>query len=110
MILKAREVLESDDYLSLPDRFDINEYGIMEDFCSSIKDNEISADFLYRIRGRGAFRRFKDALQEYGLTEKWCSFRQNELERIAIDWLEMHQLAYTKDDGQSTRAKNQELP
>src|SRR4030042_1452128 len=40
-IIKAKEVLESDDYLSLPSKFDIHEYHIMEDFCCSVMDEEI---------------------------------------------------------------------
>jgi len=30
-----REVLESDDYLQLPDKFDIHDWQIMDDFCLS---------------------------------------------------------------------------
>jgi len=62
-IIKAKEVLESDDYLSLPSKFDIHEYHIMEDFCYSVLDDRIRERLLEKIRGRGAFRHFKDAIQ-----------------------------------------------
>ena len=33
--------IDSDDYLPLPSKFDIDEYHIMEDFCCSVVDDEI---------------------------------------------------------------------
>src|SRR5215210_2227462 len=41
MIQKAREVLDSDDYLELPSKFDIHEYRIMEEFCRSISQPQL---------------------------------------------------------------------
>ena len=41
MIVKAKEVIDSDDYLQLPSKFDIHEYHIMEDFCYSVVDDKI---------------------------------------------------------------------
>jgi hypothetical protein len=33
-----------------------------------------------------------------GIEEEWYRFRQEELEKIAIDWLEVNQISYTKDN------------
>ena len=33
-----------------------------------------------------------------GIEEEWYRFRQEELEKIAIDWLEANQISYTKDN------------
>jgi hypothetical protein len=96
MIIKAKEVISSDDYLSLPSKFDIHEYHIMEDFCCSVEDDKIRGELLDKIRGRGAFGRFKDALHMIGIEEEWYRFRQEELEKIAIDWLERNHISYTK--------------
>jgi len=96
MIFKAREVIGSDDYLPLPSKFDIHEYHIMEDFCYSVADDKIRGALLDKIRGSGAFRRFKDAIQVNGIEEDWYSFRQEALEKIAIDWLEANQIPYAK--------------
>ena len=97
MIIKAKEVIGSDDYLPLPSKFDIHEYRIMEDFCSSVEDDEIREDLLYKIKGSGAFRRFKDAIHVHGIEDEWYRFRQDELEKIAIDWLEINQITYNRD-------------
>jgi hypothetical protein len=97
MITKAKEVLESDDFLALPSKFDIHEYSIMEDFCFSVADDEIRNGLLRKIRGSGAFRRFKDAIYMQGIEEEWYRFRQEALEKIAIEWLEANQVPYAKD-------------
>lgn len=98
LIVKAREVVESDDCLHLPSKFDINDYKIMEDFCSSIEDQRVSDTLVRAIRGRGAFGRFKDQIRSLGIEEDWYWFRTSALEAIAIAWLEENQIAYTRDE------------
>ena len=98
MIIKAKEVSDSDDYLPLPSKFEIHEYHIMEKFCHTVEDGKIRGNLLHKIRGRGAFSRFKNAIQMNGIEEEWYRFRQEELEKIAIDWLEANQISYTKDN------------
>ena len=96
-IIKAKEVINSDDYLPLPSKFDIHEYHVIEEFCLSIEDDEISEDLSEKIRGRGAFRRFKDAIHMYGMEEQWYRFRQQEFEKIAMDWLEANEVPFSHD-------------
>lgn len=96
IIIKAKEVINSDDYLSLPSKFDIHEYHIIEEFCCSVVDDKIRGGLLDKIRGRGAFGRFKDAIHMNGIEEEWHRFRKEKLEEIAIDWLEVNQISYTK--------------
>jgi hypothetical protein len=94
LIEKAGEVLSSDDYLPLPSKFDIHEYRIMEDFCHAIEEPEIRERLLNKIRGRGAFGRFKQAIYALEREEEWYRFRDAALERIAVDWLEENGIAY----------------
>lgn len=98
-ILKAREVLSNPEaFLQLPDQFDVHEYKIMEDFCLAFKDRQVGQDLLRRIKGGGAFRRFKNAIHEMGIEKAWYEFKRSELEEIAIDWLEQTEIPYTRDD------------
>ena len=92
----AGEILETDHYLSLPDRFEIHEYQIMERFCLSIDDEDMREDLCDAIRGRGAFRRFKDRMQLYGMAEEWYQYRDAALREIAMAWCEAHGIAYTE--------------
>jgi hypothetical protein len=74
-IRMAGEIVATDQYLPLPDRFEINEYRIMERFCSSVDDEDMRDDLCNAIRGRGAFRRFKDMIHAYDIAEEWYRYR-----------------------------------
>lgn len=95
-IMKAREVLDSEDYIQLPTQHDIHEYEIMERFCNSLKNDLLRDTFLDQIRGSGAFRRFRQALDRYDLTQNWYQFRTTALEAIAIEWLEANNIPYQR--------------
>ncbi len=97
-IRKTKEVLDSADYLPLPAKLDVHEYAIMERFCYAIDDEELSEELLYHIRGRGAFRRFKDALHRRGIAHEWYRFRQAALEELAVAWLEAQRIPYTHEE------------
>src|SRR5713226_5179231 len=98
-ILKAREVLkESEAFAQLPDQFDVHEYKIMENFCLAFEDRQVGQDLLRRIKGSGAFRRFKNAIYSMGIEKAWYEFKRSELEKIAIEWLEENEIPYTRDD------------
>ena len=92
----ARDIVETDRYLPLPDRFEIHEYQIMERFCLSIDDEDMREDLCDAIRGRGAFRRFKDRMQLYGMAEDWYRYRDAALREIAVAWCEAHGISYTE--------------
>ena len=95
----AGEIIETDHYLPLPDRFEINEYRIMERFCDSVNDDDIRDDLCNAIRGRGAFRRFKDRVHAYGMAEVWYRYRDAALREIALAWCEEHRIPYTETEG-----------
>jgi hypothetical protein len=63
-------------------------YGDMQDFIGQVRDPRVR-DLLERaIAGRGAFRRFKDTLQEHPeLRQGWFAFHDARMERRAIEWL-----------------------
>ena len=92
----AGDILETDHYLQLPDRFEMHEYQIMERFCLSVDDEDMRGDLCDTIRGRGAFRRFKDRMQLYGMAEEWYRYRDAALREIAITWCEEHGIPYTE--------------
>src|SRR5205809_172020 len=97
-VLKAREVLDSEDFVRLPDESDIDEYQIMEDFCLAFKDRRVGEDLLRSIKGSGAFGRFKSGISSLGIEKAWYQFRGIEIEKIAIEWLEEVGIAYERED------------
>jgi hypothetical protein len=90
-------LLHEDDYLKLPGKFEINEYEIMERFCLSVSDESIGDVLLDKIRGSGAFRRFKDAIYQYGIEKDWFKFKDEALKEITVSWLESNGLDYADD-------------
>lgn len=88
MIAKAKEVEVSDEFVPLPDKFDIHEYAIMERFCHAVDDDMLRQDLLDTIRGSGAFRRFKGMIRRRGLDDAWWSYRDAAFVKIAADFLE----------------------
>ncbi|MEK6280202.1 MAG: UPF0158 family protein [Acidobacteriota bacterium] len=96
-IMQAREIIGSEDWIELPSQFDIHEYSIMEEFCRSIADPKLSERLLGTIRGSGAFRRFRGALEVLNLQQDWYDFRAAELEKIAVAWLEENEIEFTRE-------------
>jgi len=94
---KVREVLESDDFVALPDKFEIHEYSIMERFCLSLPDEALHNELLHAIRGSGAFRRFKAAIYRKEIQDDWYRFRNEALKRIATDFLESEGIPWLDD-------------
>jgi hypothetical protein len=98
-IANAREVLNfSENLLPLPDKFEIHEYRIMEEFCLALDNRHVGSELHRLIKGSGAFRRFRNAIRERDIEQDWYDFKQRALERIAIQWLEENGLPYTRDD------------
>jgi len=83
-----------DDYFALPTKYDLNEYQIMEEFVLSLKDRRASELLYTSIKGKGAFRRFKDTLHRLQLADEWYVYRDAELRQIAIDWCESNQVQF----------------
>lgn len=75
-----------DNYISLPTKFDIDEYDIMAEFCDSIENDRISNQLSNALNGRGAFRRFKDTVIRLNIEKKWYAYRDDALKKIAMEW------------------------
>ena len=93
----AQEVLESEDWLALPDKFDVHEWSIMEQFADSIENEDLRRDLLDAIHGRGAFRYFRDTIDRYGMRDVWFDYKALALEKIAIEWLDEKGIKYERD-------------
>ena len=99
LVAIAREIIaETGEHIALPTKFDIDEYRVMERFCLSLDDPEMS-DLLYSlIKGSGAFRRFKDAIHKYDIADEWYSYHNNALKEIAIEWCREHDIKFYVDE------------
>jgi uncharacterized protein (UPF0332 family)/predicted nucleotidyltransferase len=86
-------------------------YGDMEDFVAYVRDVQ-ARDLLERaIVGRGAFRRFKDALGQYPeLRRAWFAFHDARGERRAIEWLVEHELVGADGAAEALAARSDPEP
>jgi uncharacterized protein UPF0158 len=85
----------TDRYLELPNRFDVNEWNIMHEFCLQIKKVSIRNNLLHAIHGNHPFRRFKDQIANHDLWEEWNRFRRRALVEILRDWSEENSVILT---------------
>ena len=83
-------------FVPLPSQWDVNEYEIMEDFADSLPESEARDQISRRMRGSGAFGRFKDNVHRFGLAEDWYAFRDERLSVIAKKWAEENNIPLTQ--------------
>jgi uncharacterized protein UPF0158 len=89
--------LDSGRFLPLPDAFDIDEHAMLRRFARSRPCAEQRDALLWAIRGRGAFRCFKDTARRLGLIETWNTFRERQIAALAVEWLEKNGVPYRRD-------------
>jgi len=67
------------------------QYRWMERFIATVEDEELRRRLNIAIDGKGAFRRFKDALMSHPVDrERWFAFRSERLRSCMDSWLTAH--------------------
>ncbi len=90
-------------YLPLPSQFDIHEYRIMEDYIRELDDNVLANRLANAIRGKGAFRRFKDTLISCGKIQSWYDYRTQYYWDFARKWCIGKELEFIDDQKEYER-------
>jgi hypothetical protein len=94
-IMLANDVVENfENYIELPTKYEVNEYEIMEDFCLKVSDRRKQESLLRAIKGKGAFRRFKDKVIDFEIEDQWYSYRDECFKQIAIEWCQNNNVNY----------------
>ena len=69
------------------------DYQDMERFIGTVEDAHLRERLWNAIRGRGAFRRFKDLLARHPQVEEaWFDFKDARLQKRVANWLETHDI------------------
>lgn len=92
-IQAAKEFLAAEGsgrFVSFPDKSEINEWNMMQEFAEGVEDAEQAEALQQAILGRGAFRYFKDRVHEFGLSDTWYKFRDGQYRQLARQWCEDH--------------------
>ncbi len=79
-----------EDFIPLPGQYEINEYCMMESFIYELPVGRNQDVLEQAIRGKGAFRRFKDRLFDLGMEQEWYTYRDACYEKIEREWCEKY--------------------
>lgn len=75
-------------YIAVPKTDSHEGYRTMEDFIETVADRRLQAQLARAIQGRGAFRRFKDALLAHpDERERWFAFSTARVRERMLAWL-----------------------
>jgi len=98
IIQLASEIINNEEFfIPLPSKYDIHEYEVMEKFCLSIEDPDLSESLSGLIVGRGAFRRFKDGIYKLDIADQWYEYREEAFREIARKWCEEKGINFVED-------------
>jgi hypothetical protein len=76
-------------YFAIPQVESYEGYNEMVAFIGTVSNPRLRARLERAISGRGAFRYFKDVLEDYPKErERWFRFRDERMQRRILDWLE----------------------
>lgn len=77
---------DPDRFFRFPTKYEIHEYKIMESFVWSLPSGKAKDELVSAIRGRGAFRRFKNGIRYWRLEQQWYEYLASAYEEIAVQW------------------------
>ena len=83
-------------YLRFPSKNDIHQYRIMEGFIDQLSPGKTQDELARAIRGKGAFRRFKQSVRYHGLEQRWYDYLAEAYRELAIRWCAEEGLEYVE--------------
>lgn len=81
-------------FLQFPTKYEIHEYSIMDSFVDYLPPGKIKAELSTAIRGKGAFRRFKQCIRFHGIEQLWYDYKANAYRELAERWCRDNELEY----------------
>lgn len=73
-------------FLPFPTKHEIHQYSIMEAFIDELPEGSAKRELDGAIRGKGAFRRFKNGIRYHGIEQAWYDYLAAAYRNIAIRW------------------------
>ncbi len=80
-----------------PDKFDFHEYRQMERFIGTVESTPAAEELWRAIKGKGAFRFFKDTANRLGLLDQWYRYRDAAVKEYVLAWAEANQVTVEDD-------------
>lgn len=73
-------------YIRIPSKYEINEYGIIQEFIDNVNEMEKYKKLMIAVKGKGAFRKFKDTCYDLNIINEWYEFKNNHFKHFAKQW------------------------
>ena len=81
-----------------PTKYEIHEYSIMASFIESLPAGVARQELSQAIRGKGAFRRFKNGIYYHRLDQQWYAYQAQAYREIAIRWCKYEGIEFTVEN------------
>lgn len=91
---RVKQILESEDYLEMPSKYDLHEENMMTSFCDTVEKEDVKNYLLKTLKGNHAAENFSQTIDKFDLGKKWIAHRDNSMKEIAIKFLDDHSIAY----------------
>jgi hypothetical protein len=88
-------------FLDAPDKSNFHEYRHMERFIGTVEDEQSAEELRRAIKGKGAFRYFKDSARRLGLLDQWYRYRDKAMKEFVIEWAQASQVPFEDDSARS---------
>lgn len=110
VLLLEDEEFYDDEVIALPSYKEKNDYGIMEGFIEDECSGEAKEWLSEAIKGRGAFRQFRNTADRFGLLDKWYKYRYEAYEDLAIEWCNYYGIEYIDENPYHIEDVSEEEP
>lgn len=92
------EIDETDDYVRLPNQYELHEKGIMEKFAYESGNERVSEVLFDALRRRHPYRCFKDKINDLGISRIYYDYRNQTYINIAEEWCRNHHVPYRRKE------------
>ena len=92
------EIDETDDYVRLPNQYELHEKSIMEKFAYEIGNQRVSEVLFDALRRRRPYRCFKDKINDLGISQIYYDYRNRTYINIAEEWCRNHHVPYRRKE------------
>jgi hypothetical protein len=90
-------------FVAAPDKFEFQEYRQMERFIGTVDDAEAAEQLWRAIKGKGAYRYFKDTASRLGRLKQWYQYRDEAVKEFVVAWAEGRQIPLVDDVNKQTQ-------
>lgn len=87
----------NENIISMFDFFTKNDYYIMQDFINEVRETDLRNKLYLVTKGKGAFSRFRNVLEENNIVNDWYQYRDNKYKDIAKSWCIDNNIDFEED-------------